>query len=109
MRSLFQSGWFCWLVLMTLFVGCQSQTESVKTKTDTANQGTQASSPAEGVAPVFRDVWPEQKLDFTYRNGREAGELAILETIGGGTAIFDYDRDGEQDLFFPGGGTFENK
>lgn len=109
MRSLFQSGWFCWLVLLTLFVGCQSETESVKTKTDTANQGTQVSSTAEGVAPVFRDVWPELKLDFTYRNGREAGELAILETIGGGTAIFDYDRDGEQDLFFPGGGTFENK
>lgn len=61
------------------------------------------------IRPEFIDVWPEQKLEFTYRNGRNAGELAILETLGGGTAVLDYDRDGHQDLFYTGGGTFENK
>ena len=41
-----------------------------------------------------------------YRNGEEAGELTILESLGGGVAIFDYDGDGLPDLYFPGGGRF---
>ena len=30
---------------------------------------------------------------FTYRNGEEAGQFAILESLGGGVAILDYDSD----------------
>ncbi|MEW4568701.1 CRTAC1 family protein [Tautonia sp. JC769] len=43
-------------------------------------------------------------VDAIYRNGEEAGALAILESLGGGVAVFDFDRDGRPDLFFPGGG-----
>ncbi|MCA9004875.1 MAG: CRTAC1 family protein [Planctomycetaceae bacterium] len=90
--------------------GCQ--TESVEKEQQASQEATrQASSgaPADGIRPEFEDIWPEQKLDFVYRNGRDANELAILETLGGGTAILDYDRDGRLDLFYTGGGTFENK
>ncbi len=46
-------------------------------------------------------------MAFEYRNGREANRFTILETVGGGVGMLDYDRDGDLDLFFPGGGSFD--
>jgi hypothetical protein len=57
--------------------------------------------------PLFRDVTPGSGVDFTYRNGEEMGYYAILETLGGGVALLDYDGDGLLDVFFTGGGTFD--
>ncbi|QDU11951.1 CRTAC1 family protein [Gimesia aquarii] len=96
--------------LCVLLVGCNSETvmDERPQTVDIKNQAQQKHSESR-IQPEFINVWPEQNLEFTYRNGREAGELAILETLGGGTAIFDYDRDGLLDLFYTGGGTFENK
>jgi len=54
----------------------------------------------------LRDMTAESGIDFSYRNGEEAGRRTILESLGGGVAIFDYDGDGRPDLFFPGGGEF---
>ncbi|MCA9053440.1 MAG: CRTAC1 family protein, partial [Planctomycetaceae bacterium] len=39
-----------------------------------------------------------------YRNGDAAGEFTILESLGGGVAVLDADRDGLEDLYFTGGG-----
>lgn len=54
----------------------------------------------------FEDATAAAGIDFTYRNGEEAGHLAILESLGGGGAVLDYDRDGRPDLFFTGGGHY---
>lgn len=54
----------------------------------------------------FEDVTATAGIDFTYRNGEEAGHLAILESLGGGGAVIDYDGDGLPDLFFTGGGHY---
>jgi len=66
------------------------------------------SSPGEELAgPVwFADVTARSGLSFTYRNGQEAGRFSILESLGGGVGLLDYDRDGLLDVFVTGGGGF---
>src|SRR5262245_30369067 len=56
--------------------------------------------------PLFEDATAASGVAFTYRNGQEAGHYAILESLGGGLALIDYDGDGLLDLFLPGGGSF---
>ncbi len=55
----------------------------------------------------FEDVTDRSGVRFSYRNGREAGLYSVVETIGGGVAMIDYDQDGDLDLFFPGGGRID--
>ncbi|MSR58470.1 MAG: CRTAC1 family protein [Planctomycetaceae bacterium] len=54
----------------------------------------------------FRELTRSAGVDFTYRNGEEAQHFAILESLGGGAGLFDYDADGDLDLFLPGGGSY---
>jgi enediyne biosynthesis protein E4 len=58
---------------------------------------------------IFDDRTADLGVVHTYLNGEDADELSILESIGGGLAAFDFDRDGFEDLFFPGGGRLMNK
>ena len=44
-------------------------------------------------------------LEWTYRNGEEADQCTILESLGGGLGWFDFDRDGRLDLMLTGGGS----
>src|SRR5215204_3864288 len=51
----------------------------------------------------FQDVTAASGVAFTCPNGEEAGQFTILESLGGGVAVFDYDGDGRLDLYFAGG------
>jgi len=61
----------------------------------------------------FEDVAEDWGVDFTYQNGAE-GDFHIKEVTGGGVALFDYDNDGDLDLYIvqgaglEGNGLFEN-
>jgi hypothetical protein len=48
-------------------------------------------------------------VDAVYRNGEEADRYAILQTLGGGVALIDYDGDGLLDIFVTGGGYFQGQ
>ena len=52
----------------------------------------------------FEDVTERSRVRFSYQNGREGGLYTIVETVGGGVAMIDFDQDGDLDLFIPGGG-----
>jgi enediyne biosynthesis protein E4 len=57
---------------------------------------------------LFEEVSDASGLRFTYRNGEDTSpHLAILESLGGGVALLDYDGDGLLDVFLPGGGHFD--
>ncbi len=57
--------------------------------------------------PLFEDITARSGVNFTYQNGeRTANHLAILESLGGGAGLIDYDGDGLLDIFLPGGGDY---
>jgi hypothetical protein len=65
-------------------------------------------NPEEEPGPAaFADVTTDSGIKFSYRNGEEAGHFAIIESLGGGGALIDFDGDGLLDLFLPGGGYYE--
>jgi len=70
-----------------------------------------AANPTTAAAQWSRspDDWfePVEAIDFTYRSGRESGQYSILESVGGGVAMIDFDNDGDLDLVFAGGGTID--
>lgn len=53
----------------------------------------------------FEDVTERTGIEFAYRNGRESAHYTLLESVGGGAALIDYDGDGDLDLFCTGGGS----
>jgi hypothetical protein len=59
--------------------------------------GPQAPSPV-----TFTDITASTKINFKH-NGSPTSLKYLLETMGGGVAIFDYDNDGRMDLFFTNG------
>lgn len=63
---------------------------------------------AAGALPeVYEDVTEASGLFFTCGTGEDAGHFTILESLGGGIALLDYDSDGLLDVFCSGGGFFE--
>ncbi len=74
------------------------------TPADQAGAGALRGNPLE-----FADISNEWNFDFTYANGESQQEFTILESLGGGIGVLDFDRDGHPDIFCPGGGTFAQK
>src|SRR5262249_28174229 len=113
--------WWCAVVGLTAVArGCDHRasdsggariaTDATDPRTAGAAPASRASLPGVPVAAAvsaddwFEDVTDRSGVSFAYRNGAEAGRHYILESLGGGVALFDYDNDGDLDLFCAGGG-----
>jgi enediyne biosynthesis protein E4 len=55
----------------------------------------------------FADITPASGIDFTHANSATTNKY-LLETMGGGVALFDYDNDGRLDIFFTNGAAIED-
>ncbi len=79
-----------------------------ESSSQTREKSTSPSDP--GLTSIsLRNVAPDWGIQWTYRNGEEAGLFSILESLGGGIGWFDFDRDGDCDLLATGGGTFPDE
>jgi hypothetical protein len=81
---------------------CNGESKPPPPTTPTApTKGEEATGPE-----FFAEVTGESGIRHTYRNGEEAEHLSILESLGGGVALLDFDGDGLLDVFLTGGGAF---
>lgn len=91
--------------------GKETPVELPAGKREDGQRGAVVSSEEE-LAPVplhFEDVTARSGVQFSFSSGRAAGEFAIIESLGGGVGLFDYDLDGHIDIHFAGGGTLANR
>jgi hypothetical protein len=58
-------------------------------------------------AALFVDVTAQSGILHTYQNGQETGHYSLIESLGAGVALLDYDGDGLLDVFVTGGGYFD--
>ncbi|MCI0465302.1 MAG: CRTAC1 family protein [Gemmataceae bacterium] len=98
-------GSWTWLLLGTALVGgwaCAPPPGAV-------SLAVQESFDSDLLGPrLFEEVTASSGIDFTYRNGDDLRppHRSILESLGGGVALLDYDGDGLLDVYIPGGGYF---
>ena len=89
----------CTAAALVLFLGCKPQKPTID---DPPAPDVDDATPG---PPFFREV-ADSGIDFTYDNGEAKTHLAILESLGGGVGLIDYDGDGLLDLFLTGGGGY---
>src|SRR5687768_13142018 len=88
------------LLVNLVFVGCDTRSpasgdpsiESVQPATNSVNSE-QVAQPVS--YPIrFSDVTQASGVQSTYSSGADGNQFTILESLGGGVAALDYDRDG---------------
>lgn len=95
------------LGLGLLVPGCDSKTAPPSFGIPASDSSSGATQHASIDAPsdlTFLDVADNLGVDWTYRNGEESGRFSIVESMGGGIGLCDFDQDGRLDIVAAGGG-----
>jgi len=100
-----------WFLLAGIGCSVGSSPSSPPEASPASSEKPSATSGAAAVSTAirFENATEHSGVNFTYRNGNESGEVAILESLGGGVGLFDFDNDGDLDLCIPGGGHYSEK
>src|SRR5438105_5051763 len=93
------AGYFVLLTAALLAEGCGNKDADspVAPKVREASQRDKPTIPPPKVR--FTDITAEANIRFTHCNG-SFGKKLLPETLGGGVAFLDFDKDGKQDLLF---------
>ena len=101
---------YCFFVLFGCLSGCDQNREEAGQTGNSGRKKSAGSKESQTDVPVstfeFAEWADSAGVQFTYRDGQEAEQFAILESLGGGVAVVDYDLDGREDLCFAGGGHY---
>lgn len=104
LRSINKSTVLVGLIAGLTIVGCKPQPP---VESDASIAVAPVSEKVPVGPPLFEDITTRSGISFTYRNGEDtANHHSILESLGGGVGLIDYDADGYLDVFLPGGGGF---
>jgi len=110
--------WQCRVLLVTVLLVWAATNVTAQQPTPTPHVGRSYSSDnlpktlpppgPKGQSPVtFTDITAKTKIDFQHQ-GSPTSEKYLLETMGGGIALFDYDNDSRLDLFFTNGAALKD-
>ncbi|MFT5093232.1 MAG: hypothetical protein ACI93T_002058 [Porticoccaceae bacterium] len=95
------------LFVSNAFTGCQSGDNDTPSPVEFPEPSVNRVSESSEESPfTFVECAAQLGVSHTYHSGSERGFFAIVESLGGGVAMIDYDNDGLVDLFAPGGGDF---
>lgn len=90
-------------VLLGMVVGCQGTSTPTEAVRDSMRDNP---PPDESVHIQFQHRNLSLSAPFRYENDEIADRSTILDGMGGGAAVLDFDRDGLLDVLFAGGGQF---
>lgn len=109
-RISYFSRWWVWLVLLLVVVtgGCQ-RGENPGRDTASSNSSLQNTMSSRVTSQIRLSEVVRSGVEFTYQNGEDSGNYAILESLGGGVGLADFDGDHVVDVFLPGGGGYSRE
>jgi len=96
-----------------LLVGCKQPNRSPQGPLETPaniSEADEAKLDIAAEADFWQTVDPNHSgVRFAYRNAEEVEQCTILESVGGGAGVLDFDADGRPDVCASGGGKFSDK